>query len=808
VKDAERIKHVGGIIRSNHEKHGDLAVVVSAFGGITDLLLEMCDLAVNGDVKYREKLDAFKKRHMEIMHQLFSSELFIETLKDFEEGFEGLKDLLHGIQLVQEASLRTKDHVLSYGERNSAFILSAYLKQLNSDVLYLDARHVIKTDSTFGSAVVDFEKTDQAIQDYFSKSKSNLHIVTGFIASNDEGLTTTLGRGGSDFTASILGAAMNVEHVEIWTDVDGVLTSDPRKVSNAFTIPSLTYAEAMEMSHFGAKVIYPPTIQPLLSKNIPFYIKNTFNPDFIGTYVSETEDQSTLNIKGVSSISDIVLINLQGTGLVGVPGIASRLFGALARAKVNIIMITQGSSEHSISFAIEPVHARQAKAAVEDEFKYELNAKLIDQITPEENLSTIAVIGENMKNVPGISGQLFQSLGKNGINVVAIAQGSSELNISLVVSKKDESKALNVIHDGFFLSETKTVHVFMVGVGLIGGTLIKQIKDHEAELAKSLSINIKLVGLANSKKMVFNSNGLDLDNWEHSLKISNEASELDAYVETMVAMNLRNSIFIDNTANKDLPSYYEKILNESISISTPNKVATSSSYDQYKNLKNIAKKRNISFLYETNVGAGLPLLTTINQLILSGDRVLGLEAILSGSISFIFNNFVPGRKFSELVLEAQKAGYTEPDPREDLGGFDVRRKITILARECGHPTEPEDVEIENILPASCMKADSVEAFFEALKKEDDYFDKMLEESTARKEKLRYVAVLEGSKTSIKLMSVGQSHPFYGLEGSDNMVVIQSDRYSDRPLIIRGPGAGAEVTAAGVFAEIINIASKF
>ena len=808
VRDADRISQVATIIKSSFDGKEPLIVVVSAIGGVTDLLLDMCDLAVTADLAYKEKLELFKKRHLEIVHNLFNAENFIEILKDFEEGFEALKDLLHGIELVQEASLRTKDHVLSFGERNSAYILAHYLRQTGINAFYNDARKLIATDNQFGNARVDFEKTNSRISSYFKDKKDSVHIVTGFIGSNENGLTTTLGRGGSDFTASILGAAIDAAHVEIWTDVDGVLTSDPRKVKNAFTVDSLSYAEAMELSHFGAKVIYPPTIQPLLSRNIPFYIKNTFNPEFKGTFVSSKSNGSQLNIKGVSSISDIVLINIQGSGLVGVPGIASRLFGALARNGVNIIMITQGSSEHSISFAILPNQAKHAKMAVEEEFKYELQAKLIEEIKPEYNLTTVAIVGENMKNVPGISGQLFQALGKNGINVVAIAQGSSELNISLVISKDDEVKALNVIHDGFFLSDSKSVHLFMVGVGLIGGTLIDQIKEHKAHLSERLGLELKLVGLANTKKMIFNENGIDLDNWEGDLNASSLGSNMEAYVRQMIDLNLRNSVFIDNTASKDVPLLYESILHESISISTPNKVATSSSLEQYNKLKELARKRNVSFLYETNVGAGLPLITTINQLILSGDKVLGLEAILSGSISFIFNNFVPGTRFSQLVTKAKEEGYTEPDPREDLSGMDVRRKITILGRECGYDIEPDDVEIEGILPESCLAANSVEDFFTALEKEDGHFESLLKESDTKGEKLRFIASLNNGKAVIKLISVGAEHPFYNLAGSDNMVIIHSERYATRPLIVQGPGAGAQVTAAGVFAEIINIASKY
>jgi aspartokinase/homoserine dehydrogenase 1 len=710
---------------------------------------------------------------------------------------------LKGVFLVREASPRTMDYVLSFGERNSNFIISHYLRKEGINANYLDARKVIKTDKKFGAAKVDLDTTFNNIQEYFT-NHPEIQITTGFIASSKGGLTTTLGRGGSDFTAAILAAGLGAEAIEIWTDVDGVLTSDPRRVKSAFTIPSLTYAEAMEMSHFGAKVIYPPTIQPAMEKSIPIYIKNTFNPSFIGTYISKESSVNGHPIKGISSISDISLLTLQGSGLFGVPGIAARLFNSLAQAKINVILITQGSSEHSISFAVNPNDSARAKRKVDKEFEYEFKSGGVDLVKVENNLSIIAIIGENMRYQPGISGKLFQALGKNGINCVAIAQGSSELNVSVVINKVDESKALNSLHESFFLSDTKELHLFMVGVGLIGSTLLNQIQQQNAFLKDNSQLQIKVIGISNSRKMVFNENGINLESWRDDLLNSNDKADISTFIEEMKTLNLSNTIFVDNTANSAITSHYEKILDSSISISTPNKIATSSAYLQYERLKYIAKKRGVQFLYETNVGAGLPVISTLNDLIQSGDRILKIEGVLSGSLSFIFNSFTEGVKFSSVVKQAKELGFTEPDPRTDLNGIDVRRKLIILARESGLPLEQVNVKIDAILPDACQKAENVAQLFEEIEKADDYFEKMRSDAAREGKVLRFIAKLENGEASIVLQAVDASNPFHSLSGSDNMIVFTTDRYKERPLVILGPGAGAEVTAAGVFAEIITI----
>lgn len=803
VATPERIQGIIEILRNYYSKGERFTVVFSAFGGVTDSLIKMSELAAKGDESYYDVFEEFRSRHEQAIRTLLKNPLLDQVLPEFENNNEVLRNLLYGIFLVREASLRTMDYVLSFGERSSAFIITHALRQNGLHANYLDARQIIKTDKTFGAAKVDFALTYEKIKEYYSQN-TGIQIVTGFIASAKGGLTTTLGRGGSDYTASLLAAGLDAKVIEIWTDVDGVLTADPRKVKRAFTIPSMTYAEAMEMSHFGAKVIYPPTLQPALAKSIPIYIKNTFNPSFAGTYISSKSDAGEFPVKGISSINDVALLTLQGSGLFGVPGIAGRLFSALAQAGINIILITQGSSEHSISFAIQPKFAKKAKRVVEKAFEYEMQMGVVDPVKVEEDLSVVAIIGEHMRYRPGIAGRLFQALGKNGINAVAIAQGSSELNISVVIQHSDESKALNALHEAFFLSGTNELHLFMVGVGLIGGTLIRQIREHAKFLKEKRSLEIKVIGLANSKKMIFNENGINLGQWKEQLAKSETVMNVTDFIEKMKQLNLSNTIFIDNTANPEIANHYESILDSSISISTPNKIATSSAYLQYQRLKNITGKRGVQFMYETNVGAGLPVISTLNDLIISGDRILKIEGVLSGSLSFIFNSFQRGVRFSEIVRKAKELGYTEPDPRVDLNGLDVRRKLIILARETGMEMEASDVQIENILPESCQEAASVEEFLEAVEMADDYFEEMREKAEEAGKVLRMIAKLENGTASINLEAVDSKHPFYSLSGSDNMIVFTTERYKDRPLVVRGPGAGAEVTAAGVFAEILKI----
>ncbi len=805
VATPQRILSIVEILKTYEARGDDFAVVFSAFGGVTDMLLNMSRKAEKGDSSYLDDLENFKIRHIEAIALLLSGKLFGEAEQEVEEGFEELENLLRGIYLLQEASPRSMDYVVSFGERNSAYIISKVLESHGLNAEYLDAREVIITDKNFSSAKVNFELTNKNIQNYFEETDA-IQIITGFIAATEEGITTTLGRGGSDYTVAIFGAALNAEVIEIWTDVDGVMTADPRKVKGAFTQNTMTYAEAMEMSHFGAKVIYPPTIIPALQQNIPLRIRNTFNPTFEGTLISDYHEKNDSVVKGISSIGEVSLLTIEGSGMIGVVGVSGRLFSALAKSNVNVILITQGSSEHSISFAVKPDDADIAKVAIEAEFEYELNQKLVVSPRIENDLSVIAVIGENMRYRSGMAGRMFQSLGKNGINIVAIAQGSSELNISAVIKKSDEHKALNALHESFFESDLMVLHLFVVGVGLIGTTLLTQIQKTAAHLIEKRGLEIRVVALSNSRQMVFNEEGIDLNNWENILNESEEKADISTFIHKMKSLNLRNSIFIDNTANATISNYYATILESSISISTPNKIAASSAFANYKNLKNIAAAKSVRFAFETNVGAGLPILTTLNDLMASGDKILKIEGVLSGSLSYIFNNFKVGESFYDIVKKAQELGFTEPDPREDLGGKDVARKLLILARESGLALETEAIDIKNFLPQPCFDAETVDDFFTVLNDYNSTFENMVEAAAKDGKKLRIIATLEGEKASISLQSVGAENPFYGLSGSDNMISFTTQRYKERPLVVRGPGAGAEVTAAGVFAEIISIAT--
>jgi len=807
VAKPDRIKHIGTLLQPRVASGEKIAVVFSAFGGVTDTLINMAEMAAKGKKEYVDTLIAYKERHNQALQDLLGTHA-TEAIDQLEYNHKNLEELLNGVFLVREASLRTMDYILSFGERNSCYIISEYFKHIGLDSAFLDARNIIKTNKKFGAAQVNFDLTYKTINNYFSKEEDKIQVVTGFIASDIGGLTTTLGRGGSDYTAAILAGALQADRLEIWTDVDGVLTCDPRKVSKAYTVESLSYNEAMELSHFGAKVIYPPTIQPALAQDIPIYIRNTFNPEFPGSRISkEIDEDAQGRIKGMSSMSGICLLTLQGPGMMGIPGIAARFFSSLARQSVNVVMITQGSSEHSICVAIKQDRMKQAINAAKHEFASEIDNKFIQPIAVIKDLTIVAIVGQNMRRIPGVAGRLFSALGKNGVNVVAIAQGSSELNISFAIDTKNELKALNLIHDSFFLSNLKTVNVFMVGVGLIGGTLLEQIKDQTAHLEEKQKLHINITGLANTKKILLNEKGIDLNTWKSDLTKSVVKSDIEAFVNDMISMNLPNSVFVDNTANQSLPEYYKSILSANISISTPNKVANSASFQQYEELKKLAQAKQVEFLYETNVGAGLPVISTMRSLIESGDEIVKIEAVLSGSVSYIFNNFNSSRSFHELVMEAKELGYTEPDPREDLSGSDIKRKILILSREAGYSLEPSDVKVEPILPQSSIDAASVDAFFQTLIDENKHFSTMV--STAEKENkvLRYIASLENGQASVRLQAVSLSSSFHGLQGSDNMIVFTTKRYANRPLVIKGPGAGAEVTAAGVFSEIISIGNK-
>ena len=807
MADASSIKAVSKIILPQFEKLGGLVVVVSAFGGITDVLVSSLNKAESGEDSYLASAQELFDRADKISRDLLDEKSLNDCLINIRELELELSNILYGVAMIKEASVKTRDLVLSFGERISAFVLSAYINQLGFNSEYIDARKYVVTDDGYGSARVNFKVTNELIQNKLLNTKA-VAVVTGFIGSDlESGRTTTLGRGGSDYSAAIFASALASDELQIWTDVSGVLSADPRKVKKAYTIDVLSYKEALELSHFGAKVLYAPTVHPARENNIPVRIKNTFRPQDEGTLILAEKTDKLKNIAGVTAISGVSLINIEGAGMQGVSGTASRLFKSLALSEVNVIMITQASSEHSITIAVMGSQSEKAKAAISKEFEFEINRGLIDPIETIEQLSLIAMIGENMRNQPGISGKLFNALGKNGINVEAIAQGSSELNISFAVRQKDEVKALNCIHDSFFLSESKSLNLYVVGTGLVGSRLLSMIHENKEELKKSHNINILLKGLSNSRKMIFAEEELSTQDSDNQLVNSNNSADLGVFVDNMIKANLPNSVFVDNTAGKTVPSFYDKILKHSISISTPNKVALSSDVNSYLKLKSTAVKNNCSINYETNVGAGLPVISTLQNMVNSGDNVFKIIAVLSGSLSYIFNSFNEDSRFSDIVKKARSLGYTEPDPRDDLSGLDAMRKLLILARESGYLIESNKIVVNPCLTEKCMSAENTDAFFRALENEDALMSEKLHAALSKNKRLRFIARFENGTGSIGLEEVGQESPFYNLSGSDNMIAYYSERYKEAPLIVRGPGAGADVTAAGVLAEIINLGKQ-
>ncbi|MFD2743874.1 MULTISPECIES: bifunctional aspartate kinase/homoserine dehydrogenase I [Sphingobacterium] len=803
VGSVASIRSVLKIIKKSYEAGEKPIIVLSAMSGITNTLQSMAEDAASGN-PFEEGLSKMESLHFEVVKELLPVKLQNPVFTRLKLLFNEIDALLQGVAVLQELSLQSKDLLISYGERCSTYLVSKIMEQEIPDVAFIDASSYIKTDSNFGQANVDQDRTIPLIQALSYTHADKLLFVTGFIGSNEAGRVTTLGRGGSDYTAAIFGAALDAERIEIWTDVDGMLTADPRIVSKAFPLATLSYTEAMELSYFGAKVIYPPTMLPAFTKKIPIVIRNTFKPDFDGTVIQFESEKSPYPIKGISSIGDISVINMIGSGMIGRTGFSGRLFSLLAREQINVILITQSSSEHSITFAVSPQDSHKAQQLIYQEFELEIAAGKLILPQPESGLSVLAIVGENMKRTPGMSGKLFQALARNGINVRAIAQGSSELNISVIIDKENLGKALNAVHDAFFARLNKTLHVFSLGTGNIGATLYKQLREQHDFLVEHNDIDIKVVGIANSRNMHFDVTGIDLSAWESTLEQQGEVSDLAIFVERMKLFNLPNCVFIDNTASALPSTYYEEIFKASISIVTCNKIANSGSFTNYKLLRDTARRYGVDFHYETNVGAGLPIVRVLKDLMMSGDRLLKIEAILSGTISYIFNNFVDGVSFYDVVKQAQELGYTEPDPRDDLGGVDFMRKMLILARDAGHEIEPEDVVLGNILPESCLAATSVPDFYAELQKSDAYFNDLRDRAAAEDKVLRYIGKLANGKVFIELEMVGADHPFYSLSGSDNIISFTTDRYKVRPLVVKGPGAGAEVTAAGVFADLVNI----
>lgn len=798
VGSAENIRRVKEIVES---QDGDLIVVVSALGGITDKILNAAKMAVLGTEYFNTEITSVRERHQEVVEALFEGERREEIKDRVALLLDKLEKVIRGVSMIGELTPKTLDKIGGFGERLSSLIISEFIENAR----WIDSAKIIKTDSAFGKAQVDFELTNQLIREAFNDFRG-ICVVPGFVSSNSKGEYTTLGRGGSDYTAAIYAAALNASLLEIWTDVDGFMTADPRVISKAYVIKSLSYSEAMELSHFGAKVIYPPTILPVYQKGIPLLIKNTMNPSAAGSLITESRlNGKEFPIKGISSISEISLVTVQGLGMVGVTGVSMRLFTALANENINVILISQASSENSITVGIDSMSAKNAEEAIQKEFEREIDTGKISKVDIETDLSVVAIVGENMKKSSGVAGKLFNTIGKNGINIIAIAQGASELNISWVVKNSDLRKTLNVVHEAFFLSENVEINIFLLGIGLVGGNLLKQIRQQQEKLLKEKHLNIKLVGVANTKRMLLDREGINIDGFKDRLDKEGMVSGLEAYKQAIIRMNIYNSVFVDCTASNAAAGLYEDLLRSNVAIVTANKVAASSEYDNYLKLKNIAKQKGIKFLFETNVGAGLPIINTLNDLVNAGDKIQKIEAVLSGTLNFIFNTISANVPFSKTIHMAKEQGYSEPDPRIDLSGLDVMRKLLILVRESGYRIERDDVSIKKFIPDEFFEG-SMDDFWNHISNLDAEFESRRKILAAEKKCWRFVARFESGKAEVGLQEVEQGHPFYDLQGSNNLVMFTTERYHEFPMIIKGYGAGAAVTAAGVFADIIRVSN--
>ena len=779
-----------------------VVVVVSALDGITDKLIAISQMALKGDKRYREEFDGMMERHHQMIDTIITDPQKRENLfKRVDSLFEQLKSIYFGVYLIHDLSEKTQDAIVSYGERLSSNIVAALVK----NGIRLNARDFIRTQKKHGKHVIDADLTTELVKEAFKDlSDKNIYVVPGFIARDrDSHETTNLGRGGSDYTASILAAVLNAEVLEIWTDVDGFMTADPKVIKSAYTINELSYVEAMELCNFGAKVIYPPTIYPVCVKNIPIKVKNTFNPEHPGTLIKSEIDNDDKPIKGISSIKGTSLITVTGLSMVGVIGVNRRIFTTLANKGISVFMVSQASSENSTSIGVRDEDADAAVEVLNEEFAKEIETGAMFPMHAESGLATIAIVGENMKHTPGIAGKLFGTLGRSGISVIACAQGASETNISFVVEGKFLRKSLNVLHDSFFLSEYKVLNLFICGIGTVGGMLIEQIRKQYDELMQRNGLKLNVVGIASSKAAVFDRDGIDLANYREQLKAP-EAQGKNLRDE-VIGMNIFNSVFVDCTASRDVAALYQTFLEHNISVIAANKIAASGNYSDYLRLKQTARQRGVWFRYETNVGAGLPIIGTINDLRNSGDEILKIEAVLSGTLNFIFNEIAADVPFSETVRRAKEQGYSEPDPRIDLSGTDVVRKLVILTREAGYQVEQQDVEKHLFVPADFFDG-SVEDFWKKLPALDADFEKRRQQLEAEGKRWRFVATMEHGKTNVALKEVDRNHPFYNLEGSNNIVLLTTERYKEYPMQIQGYGAGAGVTAAGVFANIMSIAN--
>lgn len=804
VSNAKNILKVEDIVKKESLKNR-IIVVVSALHGVTDQLIKAAESASQSNENYLQIIKNLEEQHLDLVKELIPILDQSSWLSFVKKHFNDIEDICNGIFVLGEFTDRIKDKITSYGEFLSSNIIAARLQFEGLDTVWMNSSENIVTNSNYTHAKVNFEATEKNLIQFLKENKNQMIIAPGFVAKDEKGNSTTLGRGGSDYTASIIASASDADELQIWTDVSGMMTSDPRLVSNAKPIPEISYAEAMELSHFGAKVLYPPTIQPVMVKNIDLRIKNTFEPEASGTLIShqleKINPENQQIAVGISNMSRITLLTLEGSGMIGIPGFSAKLFQCLSNEKVNVILITQSSSEHSITVAIHEKDIFKAKNAIDSAFEDDLKLKKVEPVKIENHLAIVALVGENMKSRSGVSAKMFGCLGNNGINIRAIAQGSSEKNISIVILEKDIKKAVNVLHEEFFESEIKQVHLYICGTGNVGKKLIQQIYNQNEYLKENLLVNLRIAGLSNSRNMIFSDQGI-LENEFEDFNQNSEEASAEKFAQEIISRNLRNSVFVDVTASSEVPNIYEKLLKKSVNIVACNKIAASSDFENYKNLKNIARNHSCRFFFETNVGAGLPIIGTINDLIRSGDKITSIQAVLSGTLNFVFNNYDGSKPFSEIVAQAQKEGYTEPDPRLDLAGTDVARKILILAREAGYALEFNEIENESFLPEECMKG-SVEDFYKALFKYESHFKNVLEKAKNDGKILKYVAEFKNGKAKVGLQHIAPESDLFHLYGKDNIVIFKTSRYSEQPLVVKGAGAGAEVTASGVFGDIVR-----
>ncbi|MGA0373637.1 MAG: bifunctional aspartate kinase/homoserine dehydrogenase I [Flavobacteriaceae bacterium] len=805
VANSESLTNVIKIVKN---QRNTIAVVVSALGGVTDLLMEMLSIAQSGQEKYKDISSKIEKQHLEIIKKFIPIENQSAIISFLKKHLNELESRLDAINILEEATPKNNAIIVSYGEILSSKIIHEIFHFNGIESELKDSRDIIKTSLHNGIEIVNHQITEEKIKKFFKGKHSNVVLLPGFISSNISGETTNLGRGGSDYSAALIANATKSEVLEIWTDVSGIFTAHPKIVSQAKPIEKLSYYEAMELSHFGAKVIYPPTLQPIIEKNIPILIKNTFAPNDQGTLIDNTLDiENGEIVKGISHIDKVALINLEGSGMIGITGFSRRFFEALSDSNINVIMITQASSEHSICIAVKEEEVLEAKKAIDEKFAFEISNNKVAPAKIEKDMVNIAVVGEKMKDHQGISGKLFSTLGANNINIRAIAQGASERNISIIINKNNVSKAINTLHESFFEAQIKELNLFVTGVGNVGSKLLEQIEKQKEYLIENLRLKIRVIALSNSKKMVLGEDALELKDWKSKLKESQTNANRNLFFEHVKRLNLRNSIFVDNTASDVIASEYALYLNNNVGVVTCNKIAAADELNNYLNLKKISRKFGSPYLFETNVGAGLPIIDTLNNLIASGDQIIKIQAVLSGSLNFVFNNFKKGVSFHDVVFEAQQKGFTEPDPKIDLSGIDVARKILILARESGMRIELKEIENQSFLPKECLKTRDNKSFFESLTKQSEHFEKMLENAEKQNAKMKYVAELKNGKAKVGIQLIKEGHDFYNLEGSDNIILFYTNRYKKQPLIVKGAGAGADVTASGIFADIIRIGKQ-